>query len=456
MKLESVDKLGKEKKRGMPSLWLGLLVVLAVVVLAGMKLYEMELPQIAVTTDIAHLGASKRVGVTISDAKSGVRRFTVALEQGGHRVTVYEKRYDGTGFVIVAGPEQVAEEFDVDAKAHKFTDGEARLVVTAHDYSWWHWRTGNIVAASFPAAIDTRPPSVQITASPNYIKAGGSGAVVYHLSEPAARHGVVIDGDFHPGYPLPAHGEGVYGATIAIRFDAEKIVQAYVTATDLAGNVGRGDFGMLLRRSPKKVDRINISDDFLASKLPEFAAHTEQLVGTPLEQYITINTRIRQENNKRIAEVCATSAPERFWQGGFGRLAGSNRAGYADYRTYFYNNEEIDNQVHLGIDLASTKHAEVGAANRGRVVFADYLGIYGNTVIVDHGMGIFSLYSHLNQIDVKVGEMVEKDGTLGRTGATGMAGGDHLHFSMMVNGIFVNPIEWWDAHWLELNIESNL
>jgi murein DD-endopeptidase MepM/ murein hydrolase activator NlpD len=137
-------------------------------------------------------------------------------------------------------------------------------------------------------------------------------------------------------------------------------------------------------------------------------------------------------------------------------MAGSRMAGFAEHRTYYYNNAEIDQQVHLGIDLASTKRADIKAANRGNVVFAEYLGIYGNTIILDHGQGIFSLYSHLSQIGVAVGELVDKGAIIALSGASGMAGGDHLHFSVLINGIFVTPLEWWDKQWLQLNIEDIL
>jgi murein DD-endopeptidase MepM/ murein hydrolase activator NlpD len=137
-------------------------------------------------------------------------------------------------------------------------------------------------------------------------------------------------------------------------------------------------------------------------------------------------------------------------------MAGSRMAGFAEHRTYYYKNEEIDQQVHLGVDLASTKRAEIKAANRGNVIFADYLGIYGNNIILDHGQGVFSQYSHLSQIGVAVGELIEKGAPIGLSGATGMAGGDHLHFSILINGIFVTPLEWWDQQWLQLNIEDIL
>jgi murein DD-endopeptidase MepM/ murein hydrolase activator NlpD len=134
----------------------------------------------------------------------------------------------------------------------------------------------------------------------------------------------------------------------------------------------------------------------------------------------------------------------------------SRKASFADHRTYFYKGNEIDKQVHLGIDLASTRRAPVKAANRGKVVFADYLGIYGNTVILDHGQGLYSLYSHLSEIKVEQDGTIEKGIVLGLSGTSGMAGGDHLHFSILVNGIFVNPVEWWDQQWISLNIDEIL
>jgi pyruvate/2-oxoglutarate dehydrogenase complex dihydrolipoamide acyltransferase (E2) component len=91
----------------------------------------------------------------------------------------------------------------------------------------------------------------------------------------------------------------------------------------------------------------------------------------------------------------------------------------------------------------------VKAGNDGKVVYADYLGIYGNCVIIDHGMGVSSLYGHLASIDLKNGDTVKRDQVIGRSGMTGLAGGDHLHFSMQVHGRPVNPVEWWDPHWID-------
>ena len=134
-------------------------------------------------------------------------------------------------------------------------------------------------------------------------------------------------------------------------------------------------------------------------------------------------------------------------------LDGSN---FAEMRTYLYGGREIDKQVHYGYDLASTRQSSVPAANRGAVVFAGPLTIYGNTVIVDHGLGLQTLYAHLSSIEVKVGDVVARGQELGRTGATGLAMGDHLHFEVLVNGVSVTPLEWWDAKWIRDHITKPL
>jgi len=131
-------------------------------------------------------------------------------------------------------------------------------------------------------------------------------------------------------------------------------------------------------------------------------------------------------------------------------------ARFGDKRDYYYKGKKIDEQVHMGVDLASLANSDVPAANNGRVIFADRLGIYGLTVVLDHGQGLASIYSHLSNIGVQIDQDVTKGEIIGSTGQTGLAGGDHLHFGVMVSGLFVNPIEWWDNHWIQDNIMKKL
>ena len=150
------------------------------------------------------------------------------------------------------------------------------------------------------------------------------------------------------------------------------------------------------------------------------------------------------------------SDDRKHWQGAFLRMPGATRATFGERRVYTYNGKEVDRQVHLGTDLASLAQSPVPAANDGRVVFADTLGIYGKTVIIDHGFGLFSLYSHLSSFDTAPGESVARGAAIGRTGTSSLAGGDHLHFSVLVHQTFVNPLEWWDAQWIANNITGKL
>lgn len=429
-----------------------LILVALAVVLVGF--YEREIPQVRVLSDLERVGAVKDVELLLTDGKSGLRSVQVYLVQEAKKIIVFEAEYGRQGILKNSGPAQVEVAIELKPAALKFDDGAAELQVNIRDYSWWSWMAGNLATVTFPLELDTRPPLLYIADSPRYIIQGGSGIVTYSLNEEVAKHGVMINDTFHPGFPLPQKGEGIYGAIIGLQYDLERIEKSVAMAVDLAGNAIAKPFGMIMRKRTPKRDLINVSDGFLGQKLPEFLSYYPELQGQePLAQYLEINNRIRQENNKIIREVCSKSKPERLWEGRFQRMArSSRRAGFAEYRTYNYGGNEVDNQVHLGIDLASTRKAEVKAANSGQVVFAAHLGIYGEMVIIDHGLGVFSLYSHLSQINIEVGDAVTTDTVIALSGSTGMAGGDHLHFSMLVNGVFVDPLEWWDKQWLNLNI----
>ena len=180
--------------------------------------------------------------------------------------------------------------------------------------------------------------------------------------------------------------------------------------------------------------------------------------GDTLAKFLVINGELRRKNAEKIASFAKQTAPEMLWRGVVFHPFTNNavESAFADQRTYVYKGKDVDHQVHLGFDLASFAGTPILAANRGKVLFADELGIYGNCVIIDHGMGVQSLYGHLSSIEVKAGQMVEKEQELGRSGMTGLAGGDHLHFTMLVNGHMVNPVEWWDAHWIQDRILRKL
>jgi murein DD-endopeptidase MepM/ murein hydrolase activator NlpD len=180
--------------------------------------------------------------------------------------------------------------------------------------------------------------------------------------------------------------------------------------------------------------------------------------GSTLEKFLVINGELRQKNAQTIANYSKQTLPEILWGGAVFHpfINTAVEAAFADQRTYIYDGRDVDRQTHLGFDLARVVNSPILAANRGKVLHAGPLGIYGNCVILDHGMGVQSLYAHLSSIAVKVGDTVEKEQEMGKSGMTGLAGGDHLHFTMLVNGQMVNPVEWWDQHWIQDRILRKL
>jgi len=205
---------------------------------------------------------------------------------------------------------------------------------------------------------------------------------------------------------------------------------------------------------------LHLARDRLAVVVPSILATTTEVnpQGSTIEKFLALNGELRRKNAETIAAYAKKSEPEMLWGGVVFHPFTSTavEAAFADQRTYIYQGKEVDRQTHLGFDLARVVNSPIVAANRGKVVHAAPLGIYGNCVILDHGMGVQSLYAHLSSIGVQPGQMVEKEQELGKSGMTGLAGGDHLHFTMLVNGQMVNPIEWWDPHWIEDRIMRKL
>ena len=450
----SLSSRGSRSRGNGTAILIGLLV-LCILAGGGLLVYlaEREPPAITPPTLAELLGTTTSFDLTVTDNRSGLQKVQVTLVQNNRSQVLLEKQFPRKTWIGQIGPGNFTETLVLDTEKLHLENGPAQLMIIARDYSLWGFGAGNQSRLVVDLVFDTKPPRVVRLDSPRYIRPGGAGIVLYKITEKVAKHGVNVNGYFHPGFPIAGKND-VYGTIIALPYDSTKITDAHVVAVDLAGNTGKAPFGMIVKKRKFQYDIINIPDSFLSLKIPEFTQYYPEMTGTPIEQFIYINTVVRQQNRAAIAKLCSHPIPEKLWSGRFGRMAGAGRAGYADHRDYIYKGKVIDKQVHLGMDIASVRHAPVKAANKGKVVSTDYLGIYGNMVLLDHGTGVFTLYSHMSQIGVVPGDIVEKNDILGATGTTGMAGGDHLHFGVLVNGIIVDPLEWWDAAWLDLHIES--
>jgi murein DD-endopeptidase MepM/ murein hydrolase activator NlpD len=448
----------KSKSGGFPKSLL--LIALGIAVGAGIYItlvyFEKSPPSVQIEGNLKFLSKEGSYTLLAEDEQSGLRSIRLVLTQNGKEHVLFNKEFPRQGYTGKIGPSSYTQQAGFNYSSSGLQDGEAKLILTVRDYSLRNLLSGNLVSVEHTVTIDTVAPKINLLHAERYISNGGSGIVIYQTKDGAVEHGAEFGGHFHRGYLMNDEQEDIYIAYIALPYDAEEIGKAAVIAKDAAGNLTSYPFSPVFKKEEKKFDRINVSDNFLSTKIPEFSQYYPEMTGDLKEKYIYTNTSVRLANNAKIAELCQNPIPERLWEGRFIRMAGASKAGFADRRTYYYNGKEIDKQVHLGMDIASTRRAEVKAANKGKVVFADYLGIYGNMVLLDHGQGIFSLYSHLSKIDVVVDDVVDQGVVLGLTGITGMAGGDHLHFSMLVNGVFVTPKEWWDEQWVNVTIDGPL
>ncbi|HEX5421411.1 MAG TPA: M23 family metallopeptidase, partial [Gammaproteobacteria bacterium] len=310
------------------------------------------------------------------------------------------------------------------------------------------------------------PPRVSIVSRLHFINQGGSEMVVYRATPPDVESGVRVGNDEYPGYPAKGAGIDTADPAMRVAFFALLWNQApntpiSVYARDQHGNQTTTVFDY--RVFPKEFHHgtIRLDDGYLKHVVPPVLANSPEFkVDDPsnlLASYVRINRDMRKQNRHTILELAKQTAPEILWRGAFEQLPNSAvEANFADQRTYYYKGQVVDHEVHLGYDLASVAGAPVTAANSGRVLHAGWLGIFGNCVIIDHGMGVQSLYGHMSSVDVKVGQTVDKGQRIGREGSTGLAGGAHVHFTMLVNGHAVSPIDWWSQQWIDDRIMRKL
>ena len=439
----------KKAKLSKQRIIIGIIVVfLFVGVVALRNFFETRAPEIILSPEPAgFLPASKEFTVTFIEKGLGLKECSVFIEQDNKNYPIFYKRFSREDKTY-----NQRINLNVIPKKLGVHDGPAFFVVSAQDYSFWHWGKGNAFQKRYSVIIDTVLPTIEVLTRSHNIAKGGSGLVIYRALESLLHHGVKAGKLFYPGYQW----QGLYLCLFAYPYYAPKNIVYRLVGEDKAGN--RGEVGFYYHLLPRKFrhDKINISDAFLQAKMPEFWNIYPNLRGKYLETFVKVNTELRKKNHQEIRHICSISQATPLWQGAFIRPRGTKRAGFLDQRTYYYKGKPISHSVHQGVDIASIAHAPVIAGNHGIVVYRDYLGIYGNTIIIDHGLGLFSLYGHLSNFQVEKNQRVKKGDVIGYTGTTGLAGGDHLHFSILVQGEFVNPVEWWDAHWVKNNITQKM
>jgi len=341
--------------------------------------------------------------------------------------------------------------------------GPARIVINASRPVLFGLRNVSSTT-THDVTVRLEPPQVAVMSTFHYVNHGGSEFVVYRATPADVESGVRVGNIEYPGFPATAVGissdPALRVAFFALLFDQDLNTDFNVFARDPAGNEALAALDHQVFPKPYSKSRIEIDDRFIGRVVPAIASNSPQeKIPTDdlLSGFLKINGDLRRKNNQYLTDLAKKSAPQMLFKGPFQQLGNSQvEARFADTRTYVYKGNEVDRQVHLGFDLAVTANVPVVAAEAGTVVHASDLGIYGNCVVVDHGLGVMSLYGHLSSIGVKVGDKVEKASELGRSGMTGLAGGDHLHFTMLVGGQQVTPVDWWSKQWFEDRVHRKI
>jgi murein DD-endopeptidase MepM/ murein hydrolase activator NlpD len=408
-------------------------------------------------------GIGKRTPVTVGfeESSRGLTKLRVEFVQGDKVEVLAEAEHQPREPWKFWGPAVKTDEITVEVGSETLEGlktGEATIRASAWPAGTWLRKPSpRIVELVLPVRLT--PPAIGVRSRYNYVVPGGSAVVVYTVGNTTVRDGVQIRDWWFPGFPVPGDASGLRFALYAIPFDLPNESEIHIVAVDDVGNQGLASF--VDRFFPKqfRTSSIEVSDGFMERVVPAIMSATPGIEdqGDLLQNYLQINGDLRQRNAQTLLELAADSRPEFLWNQAFLPMSdGQVMSSFADQRTYRYKGEAVDQQVHLGFDLASVVHADIQAANRGVVALARYFGIYGNTVVIDHGFGLMSLYSHLSSIEVAAGQPVERGQVVGRSGETGLAGGDHLHFTMLIHGQAVNPVEWWDGAWIRERFAAKL
>jgi murein DD-endopeptidase MepM/ murein hydrolase activator NlpD len=441
------------KKRGKagPVFWLAALALLAsplaVAGFAGYYLFlkDAEKPRITVTPEAEAASLKRPFVISAADDQSGIRGLTVTVAQGQRRVDVLRKTYDPPR-------DKVSERFTLESS--ELRGGAFEMQIAAFDGSHANLGAGNAARVSKRMLLDPVPPTVKALTPAHYMRQGGAGLVVYEINKDVARSGVVVGDKFFPGYKQKT---GQYACLFPFPSDLD--AEAYkprLFVEDAAGNEKTGFFVNMAIKRRFREERVEISDEFLTARLPAFAGLFPQ-ERDPVERFKKLNTELRRQNAAFIGSLAAKSGPVPLWDGGFVYLPRSVvRGSFGADRIYTYKGQEIGRELSDGIGLASVPGAQVPAANAGDVVFAGPLGVYGNTVVMDHGLGLSTVYANLGSVAVAVGDALKKGDPIGTTGTSGLTPGEQVHFAVYLSGQPVIPIEWWDAHWIEDNVTTKL
>ncbi len=444
-----------------------LLVFIAGVVILGWKAFSHEAPVIKLIGSVKGIGMQTVLEFTVEDKEYSLKNVSVVLQQGSRNFSIplvseihntpappwwkfWAKRPASSGdFKARIGQQSIPD----------LKEGQATLAIVATNHSWGRFFRGGRSELKRALPVRFHPPEIQVLTSQVYVNQGGCDLVLFKVSPGTTESGIRVGKYFFWSWPVKKSLPDTRMCLFAYPYNVDPKTPARIVARDDVGNETVSSFSYKVFPQKFRDGKINLPDSFMERVVPAILSHTPDVhdEGSLLKNYVMLNRHLRMIDSQLLIAYSEKTAPEFLWTQAFMRYPDSKvEAHFADYRTYLYNGQVVDHETHLGYDLASTAHSPVPAADDGVVVFAHYFGIYGNAILIDHGCGLQTLYGHLSSFAVKPGEHVTRGQMIGHSGETGLAGGDHLHFSVLLDGVFVDPLEWWDPHWIHDRITAKL
>jgi len=403
---------------------------------------------------ISLVGRNTPFEVELTAGRASLRHLEILAQRpDGTAVLLAEENIPSASF-LGSGVSSRTVRLDLDADALGLPEGPGRIEVYATDYAPTAFLLPREPLLDAAITVDLTPPRIRVRGGQHYVAQGGSDLVIYEVDGDAVESAVEVGDLEFPGQRPPSLPGNVRVALYTVPYDAAPGVTPRIGATDAAGNQRVVSFPVDVRSRTFPAEELRVGDRFIDGTIrPLLEASGRPVPRDPVEAFLAVNRVMRRESEARLKDLARESSPTLAITGAFLQQPGTQVGSrFAERRTYLYGDRVVDHQYHLGYDLASVKQTPILAAQAGTVQAVTDLGIYGNVILLDHGLGLSSLYAHLSSTEVQEGAQVERGQPIGRSGETGLAAGDHLHFSTLVRGQHVDPIEWWDPRWVRLHV----
>jgi len=430
------------------------LLLLILIIGAGVFAYyspqfEKVPPKIEAPAKV-YANAKTPIKFTLSD-NSSIKSAKVTLMANGKKIPIYSQN-----FLLKSKKQNVEVKVPKEITNSKIT--KWNIIIEANDGSKWNFLRGNKSIFRGELLIDKTPPIIDMVEKSYSILKGGSALVIYKAIDNNLKETYVDVGNGVKFKAIKYKKDGVYATLIAWPFNRDSF-NPTIVAIDTSGNISKYPFDIYRRNKNYRVSKIRATDRFINGKISQLASQDPDYanITKKLDKFKAVNELMRKKNEDYIHSHSKKVTPfNGSWDiKPFYPLKGAKKVSdFGAKRYYYYGSPDniISTSYHVGYDFASVRHANLYASNPGIVVSTKRNGIYGNMPLIDHGFGLYTLYGHCSTILVKTGQRVKRGEVIAKTGKTGLALGDHLHFGILVQGVEVYPLEWMGKKWIKDNI----